>query len=646
MPSPPPAPPPPDTCLDLVAADAETHPIQKGNLTPRPVCWAFDGGTGTRHLMESRAGLAYLRDCLRDPRVRLVGHNFSFDLVDAAAHAPSMIGEDIMPDIFSAQDACRVEDTMIDQQLHDLGDGVLDVRRNDFKFQTYGLDSLAEEFLDLKLVKGEEGFQLRYGDFDGVPIDQWPEGARRYPCDDTTATRRLHVYQRARWGVPATIHEQVRTDFALQLMSAWGVRTDPVAVRALERRQDKVILDVAQELAGKGWLDGVKKKEGAIREAVRQDWIATKGGTDEMPLTEGGAPAIGAEDLRACQDPGLRRLADLVEALWIKSNPCKALAEGADRPITSRYAVLKKTGRMGSSGPNMHNWKRTGGVRECIIPRPGCVFVCSDYATVELRAFAQDLLDLFGPTSMTRALMADKDLHVDLAAEFLALTYDQANAWFEHKGTDAEYERIKEQRQFAKPVNFGLLGCMGAAGLVLYAAGSGVKMTLLQAQNAIEVYKRKFPEVHGLYFPFITAQIGQNGYGKFTHPVSGLRVGRSSMPEMANARFQGRVAHGVKRALYEVSYRSYVKRSSWLYGSRLVVVPHDELVMEAPEEIAHEVAMEMEQVMHDQMKTMIPDIPIKLETTIARRYSKKAKPVWTQHGNTRRLSVCEIPGYT
>lgn len=618
----------------VLATDSETFLITPGNLTPPSVCWSSDIGDGAPQLQDRVTGLRLFLDRMGDPDVLHVLHNAPYDLAVAAADAARVFGEDVLPGIFQALDQCRITDTLTRQKIMDLADGKLGQR-------SYSLASLTQTHLGVAVDK-KDGTRTSYGELADKPLEQWPARAVEYAKTDALVTRAVFATQQMSHGgaksmgdlatAPGVVteFEQVRADFALHLMSAWGIRTDPDAVRVLERRQDDLILQVVSELGGTGWLKGgASKSTKAIQAAVLADWKG-RGAASAMPTTDSGAPSIAAESLRACADPKLRRLADHVEASWVKSNPVPALWKGAEAPINARYDVLKETGRTGCSKPNMQNWKRGGGIRECFIPRPGYVFVSVDYETLELRTLAQHLFELFGPGEMWRALQEDRDLHVDMAACMLGISYEDAFRQFK-TGTPEQRKAIKEKRQFAKAANFGLPGGMGAEGLVLYAAGMGVVMDLGQAQVVKDYWLRRWPEM-ARYFHFVKQHLGADGTGAFTHPISGLRVGRASFTAMANAFFQARAAHGAKRALYEATFRCYVNRTSPLYGSRPVAFLHDEILAEVPEEVAHEAAWELAAVMREQMAGVCPNVPIKAKPALMRRWYKDAEDVVDGNG--------------
>jgi hypothetical protein len=54
---------------------------------------------------------------------------------------------------------------------------------------------------------------------------------------------------------------------------------------------------------------------------------------------------------------------------------------------------------------------------------------------------------------------------------------------------------------------------------------------------------------------------------------------------------------------------------------------HDEYIAEAPEETAHECAEEMVRIMEASGREWCPDVPVRAEPAISRRWRKGAEPV-------------------
>ena len=54
---------------------------------------------------------------------------------------------------------------------------------------------------------------------------------------------------------------------------------------------------------------------------------------------------------------------------------------------------------------------------------------------------------------------------------------------------------------------------------------------------------------------------------------------------------------------------------------------HDEIILEAPEGLAAAAAERLAEVMVEQMRKFLPDIPVKADAHLMRRWYKSAEPV-------------------
>ncbi|NBT36521.1 MAG: DNA polymerase I, partial [Betaproteobacteria bacterium] len=99
--------------------DTETALIRAGLLIPPMTCMSFaDPATGKGGVVDRHDAHAMMRDWLRDPTIRLVGHNLAFDVAVMCAEFP-----DLLPLFFAAYDDGRLEDTMLNEQLLDIAEG-------------------------------------------------------------------------------------------------------------------------------------------------------------------------------------------------------------------------------------------------------------------------------------------------------------------------------------------------------------------------------------------------------------------------------------------------------------------------------------------------------------------------------------------
>ena len=131
---------------------------------------------------------------------------------------------------------------------------------------------------------------------------------------------------------------------------------------------------------------------------------------------------------------------------------------------------------------NAQNLPRDDRVRCCFVPRPGHVFLDADYAAIEMVTLAQGATAQFGLRSrLAEALNAGQDPHRMVAA--LATGKPEA-------------EVTGDERQKAKPINFGKPGGMGDVSLQDYARASyGVDLTDAEVEQLSEAWFRLFPEM-------------------------------------------------------------------------------------------------------------------------------------------------------
>lgn len=199
---------------------------------------------------------------------------------------------------------------------------------------------------------------------------------------------------------------------------------------------------------------------------------------------------------------------DLIEAFndWsqfhtIKSRYIKQLEDciAPDSRIYPTYSLTyTSSGRTGARKPSVQNFpKRFDAaklIRRLIVAAPGKILMETDHSMSELRWFAEEadekkMKEIFhkgGDIHMfTGANIAGKGLIIASKKEMVDYLTEQFNL------TSKE---IKEIRQNAKAVNFGLIYLMTAIGLKNYAyQGYGVKLTDRQSQEWRKGFFKLYP---------------------------------------------------------------------------------------------------------------------------------------------------------
>jgi len=614
-----------------VAIDTETELIRPGLLAPWLVCltWAFE--PNSKKFGEWVSGIAKtpkeLDDTIGkwldaaanyDNAVRIVGHNIAYDMAVLASYNPKWL-----PLIFKAYARGNIDDTKIRQQLLDIADGSFWKNR---KKGGYSLKALVKRHFYVDLDKGEDTWRLRYGELKDVDLKDWPSEAKEYAIKDAESTHQLFHEQET---TPvANSPEQTANDFALHLMSCWGVVTDKNKVGEFTEEAKNSMAVLREKLSRSGLMrvDGTKNLK-AIRDRVVK---VSKGRV--VKKTDKGNIATDEDALRATGDDELLMLVDFSKAQKLDSVWSRYLLQGTDRntPIQPSFHCLVESGRTSCAKPNLQNPHRATGLRECFVPRDGYLYAACDYSTLELCTLAQVNSWLFKDCSMAQKLREGADLHLHFASVLLGISYEEASERLRIRDPE-----VKRTRQMAKVANFGYPGGMGADAFRSYAKGYGLQIGELEAKELRDNWFRAWPEMQQ-YFEFVGNQIQGHGFtGKIKQFVTDRIRGDVSFTQACNSYFQGLAADGAKKAAFVVAQRCYTDPSSPLYGSRPVMFIHDEIIMETPVKGAPQAADELARVMRQVMQEFTPDVPIKTDVALMERWYKDAEEVRTSSGTLR-----------
>lgn len=638
--------------MKLVGLDTETHMIQPGLLAPPMVCVSFaeeSGGSAGVALWSD--DLTWLREYLTTHTIVL--HNAAFDMAVLAA-----FDDTLLPLIFKAYDEGRIKDTKIRQQLIDIARGretingvAFAVRGGELVPAKYSLADLEKLYFDRDRSAEKHGpdvWRLRYAELEDTPTDDWPEEAYDYALSDAEGALKVYVAQEVDRDYVATEDLQARGDFALHLASCWGMRTDGQSVDELEALLLKESEKNTKRIKQAGFLKTRRATKDEVAEGKVDFWEDNKRGPRPMRYAKD-TKAIQDYVIRvheragkeivytatgkvstskdSCYESGsrlLKAVADGGGVDKILNTYIPILKRGMHTPINASYNILVNSGRTSCRNPNyqnLPNGRRVGGVRECHVPSPGMVFSSTDYSTVELLALAQTCLWLLGHSKMAEAINAGQDLHLAVAASSLHMSYEEAAARYEDGDKD-----VKQARNVAKVANFGLPGGLGVQSLIDFSrSGYGMRFTTDEARRIKEEWTSAWPEMKG-YFAWINDAVGY-GKARITHPKTGYVRGALGYTEACNHFFQHLAAMGAKAALYNLTKEMYTDSSSPLFGSRLVAFIHDEFICEHPEDRMHEAATRVGEVAVESMGQFIPDLKVKAEPALMRRWYKEAKTV-------------------
>ncbi|WP_338865155.1 DNA polymerase [Myxococcus stipitatus] len=660
----------------LFSFDTETYPIQPGLLAPPLVCASIaQESPGSERLLSAGQARTWFREALRSPDVHVTGANLAYDLGVMCADDPRLVD-----DVFAAAEAGRFHDVAIREALMDIALGLHGVDPatgrplGDDEGARYPLALLVKRHLGLDISADKhapDAWRLRYGELDGVPLERWPEGAVKYPLRDARYTLDVHLSQaRAASSVAngGNLHaeeDQVRAALALHFASVWGLRTHVGRVEELRNRVETEWQANRARFRAAGIFRASGSKDAKrLAQLVTAAYNGAPPVTPPSPRFPQGQVATDRDTLLDSGDALLEELGKSGKVDKYRSTYMDKLEAGTAAPLNPRFNVLVSTTRVSSDYQQL---PQRGGVRECHEARPGYVFCSVDYGGLELRTMAQRAIWDVGFSRMGDALLAKEDVHTSAAATFLGEDYD------------ALLPRVKAKeptatafRSLAKIFNFGKGGGLGAGGMAYHArAKDGVRFCLLakiaetcgvervpvRVQGKVKMVCSACVEVSRHYgnrwldawpeqrvlFGKASALTRNGQLVDVTIPGANILRGGCSYTQWLNTPFQGLGAVGAKLATWRVSREMYADRRSPLWGSRLVLMVHDELVAElradCPNRL-HDAAERMAEIMRQAMREVTPDLAgaIEAEPALARMLSKDMATVRDSSG---RLVVWE-----
>jgi DNA polymerase-1 len=253
--------------------------------------------------------------------------------------------------------------------------------------------------------------------------------------------------------------------------------------------------------------------------------------------------------------------------------------------------AVAATGRLSSSDPNLQNIPiRTElgrEIRSAFIADRGHVLISADYSQIELRVLAH----LSGDEALIDAFSQGVDIHDRTALKVFGTT----SGLSEH-----------ELRRRAKIINYALL-----YGKTAFTLAKDIGVPQQAAQEFIDAYFAGFPSVR----KFIDDLLEE---ARRTGVVKTMFGRRRLVPELTNRNtqirgqaereavnmpIQGSAADILKRAMIDV----HAALPTLAGGrTRMILTVHDELLFEAPKELAEESAVALREIMQNAVPLRVP----------------------------------------
>jgi DNA polymerase-1 len=563
----------------------------------------------------ARGGSAPLQDLARlteDPSVKIVGHNLKFDLSFIQASQSRRLK---MVNIF---------DTMLASQVCWAGLYKLEAAPKSTKFPwkkvlpEQNLKALAERHLGISLSK-----ELQASNWGAETLS--PE-QKAYAAKDVKVLLPLHniLQELLRKNELEHIAElEFRALPSVIELELTGLPLDTQACRSMMEQKKGQAQELLQSLQAEAQKAGFepRRKKGKkysllLNPASSQDVLAfLQAQGHKISSTK-------EEDLKALSQAGCSWARDLLQYRRLARQE-KFMEDWLLKlsPIDGRlhpgyFQLATRAGRFSSREPNAQQIPKRGedalAMRRLFKAPPGKKLVKADFSGIELRIMAC----LSQDKTMIEAFQAGQDLHKLTASKLAGVPLDQVT---------------KAQRQSAKSANFGLIYGVSAPRFRENAKNEyGIEMSLEEAEkirntffatypgvaafHQLQKNSKNLPKTHFLHFK-------ETGFKASslvcTRTITGRRrawfwkAGRSLArdTELFNSPSQGTGADLLKAVMAEV-YSSLPKEV------RMIGSIHDELILEAPEALAQDMASLLLGIMRRVGSELLAPVPVDAEVEI------------------------------
>jgi DNA polymerase I len=274
-------------------------------------------------------------------------------------------------------------------------------------------------------------------------------------------------------------------------------------------------------------------------------------------------------------------------------------------PLTKRlHADFRQigapTGRFACTNPNIQQVPHAVEYRRCFTGYPeGRKLVIADYSQIELRILAE----FSGDQGFIDAFRSGADLHRVTASQVFNVSVDQVT---------------KEQRDFAKRLNFGVVYGIGAQ---RFALMTGV--TVPEAENVLRRYFGTYRQLDSYLREAATRAVTDRQARTASGRLVRFRYDENDRQQISmtqrngkNTPIQGTSADILKRAL------RLLREELANRDAQIVNIIHDEIVVETTAGDAAEIAQKVERVMCAAGEEYLSTVPVKVETEIADEWVK------------------------
>jgi len=499
-------------------------------------------------------------------------------------------------------------DIKIDKKYFDVGlaDYLFEAENTNSKFADIVRRHLNYNIADKKDVVGSGKTQQLFKD---IVSDDMAE----YLCSQAEAAYKLHdvLFEKIEKSHLADLYYNIELPLTrvLAYMEKEGITLD---VKRLKELSDKVSIEINKKekeiysmAEGEFNINSPKQVGDVLFEKMKIPSMGkTKTGfkTDAQTLAElSFSYPVAAKILE------YRELAKL-KSTYIDALPL--LADKNNKIYTTYNQTGTSTGRLSSKDPNLQNIPiRSEMGREIrssfTASSKENMLIAADYSQIELRILAH----LSEDEKLIQAFKDDLDIHTLTAANIFGVNPEDVNELMRRK---------------AKEINFGINYGMGEFGL---AQRLGIGRN--EARTYIEMYFKTYPKVKD-YIENTIRQAEKDGFvctifGR-RRTIRDITSRNATMKKQAervaiNAPIQGSAADIIKVAMINLYDELNRRKGEWPFAptARLLLQVHDELVLEAPESYAREIADLTAKTMSEVIKLIVP---VKVNVSIGKNWNE------------------------
>jgi DNA polymerase-1 len=560
------------------------------------------GGDEARRALARTAGsLAPLRRLLASTRPVKIGHNLKFD----AKWVSHYLGVELCGDFDSrAESRNEVErgglfDTLLASQLVSAGE----------QEDRHSLASVAERYLGRPVDKSQQVSDWGARDLSAAQLEYAARDA------ELMLPLRLKLIEALRANaLTRTAQLEFECVVPLAAIELEGVYLDQACWRAklkeIEKQRDALHEQLQEELAeepAQQSLFGPVRADLNLDSHVQLTRALTRVIPDPSRIPD--STRNWKLEPLAEEFPVVRRILDyrtlqktlkFGETLLEAVDKGKGEAERNGRIHSHFHQIGAPTGRMSCTDPNIQQIPHAFDMRRCFRAPAGRKLVDADYSQIELRILA----DFTGDPGFVEAFRSGADLHRTTAAQVFGVAVEAVS---------------KEQRDFAKRLNFGVVYGIGARRFAL--------LTGLKETEAEDLLKRYFSTYRDLDtwlreagFRAVRERTAPRTVAgrlfRFNFDADDKQAASLAQRNGKNSPIQGSSADIIKRALRLLHDRL---RDT---GARVVNVVHDEVVVECPAEDAEGVAKVVEEAMCAAGEEYVRAVPVRVEASVTDEWVK------------------------